>query len=121
MLALMGFAALYPSYKSKKIGGPGGPPIASSADRSRQALPLACRTLVFEDRAEQLPALAVELHHLQLLVDAIIVRSGVGKDARQRQIELDILQAGRLLHDVLAGEIVAAHLEDMNHQLRGRI
>jgi hypothetical protein len=31
VLAVMGFAALSPSYK--KIGGPEGPPIASSADR----------------------------------------------------------------------------------------
>src|SRR3954466_12580638 len=121
MLALMGFAALYPSYKSKKIGGAEGPPIASSADRFRQALPLACRALVLEDRAEQFPALAVELHHLQLLVDAVIVRRGVGDDARQRQIELDVLEAGRLLHDVLAGEIVAARLEHVDQQLRGRI
>jgi hypothetical protein len=29
--AMMGFAALYPSYK--KIGGPEGPPIAFTADR----------------------------------------------------------------------------------------
>jgi hypothetical protein len=30
----------------------------------------------------------------------------------------DILQAGGLLHDVLAGEIVAALLENLHHRLR---
>src|SRR5262245_39440184 len=139
----------------KKIGGPGGPPIASSADRSREGprlerfrakwIPvrvkktrqnknlepgsdsirtekaLAGGALVFEDRAEQFPALAVELHHLQLLVDAIVVRRGVGDDARQVQVELDVLEAGRLLHDVLAGQIVAARLQHMDQQLRGGV
>src|SRR5262245_20795683 len=139
----------------KKIGGPGGPPIASSADRSREGprlerfrakwIPvrvkktrqnknlepgsdsirtekaLAGGALVFEDRAEQFPAFAVELHHLQLLVDAIIVRRGIGEDAGQRQIEHDVFEAGGLLHDVLAGQIVAADVWYLNHQLRSRI
>src|SRR5581483_7519767 len=86
----------------------------------RQAV-LARSTRVLEDRAEQLPALAVELHHLQLLVDAIVLGRGVVDDARQREIELDVLQAGRLLHDVLAGQVVAAGLQHMDQELRGRV
>src|SRR4051794_14848752 len=80
---------------TKKSAAPEGrrsllPPIVSIG-----LLRLARRALVLEDRAEQFPALAVELHHLQLLVDAVIVRRGVGDDAGQRQIELDVLEAGR--------------------------
>ena len=83
-----GHAALLPTLRRpKKIGGPEGPPIASSADRFDGSSRLARRAGVLEDRAEQFPALAVEPHHLQLLVDAIVVRRGVGDDARQRQIE----------------------------------
>src|SRR6185437_15431381 len=66
---------------------------------------LARCALVLEDRAEQFPALAVELHHLQLLVDAVIIRRGVDGDARQQQIELNVLQAGGLLQHVLAGQV----------------
>ena len=39
------------------------------------------RTRILHDRAEQLPAFAVELHHLHLLVDAVVVRPGVDLDA----------------------------------------
>src|SRR6185312_6921467 len=69
---------------------------------------------VLEDRAEQLPALAVELHHLELLVHPIVGGRGVVEDARQRQVELNVLQVSGLLHHVLAGEIVAALFEDMD-------
>src|SRR6202035_5504918 len=74
--------------------------------------PLTGRARVLEDRAEHLPALAVELHHLQLLVDAVVVRRGVADNSGQREVELDILQVGRLFEDVLAGQIVAALLQD---------
>ena len=36
---------------------------------------------ILDDRAEQLPTLAVELHHLHLLVDAIVGRGRVGDHA----------------------------------------
>src|SRR5215204_7674910 len=55
---------------------------------------------ILDDRAEQFPALAVELHHLHLLVDAVVGRRGVGDHAGQRQAADEVLQAGRLLHDV---------------------
>src|ERR1700730_4584727 len=69
---------------------------------------------VLDDRAEQLPALAVELHHLHLLVDAVIGRRRMGGHAGQRQAAGEVLQTGRLLHDVFAREIVAALTQDMH-------
>jgi hypothetical protein len=68
---------------------------------------------VLDDRAEQLPALAVELHHLHLLVDAVIGRRRVGGRAGQSHAAREVLQAGRLLHDVFARQIVAALTQDM--------
>src|SRR5262245_58814788 len=88
---------------------------------SKLASTLARWTRVLENRAEQLPALAVEAHHLLLLVDAVVVRRGVALDARQREVELDILQIGRLFQHVLARQVVAALLEHMDQELRGRI
>ena len=74
-----------------------------------------------DDRPEGLPVLAVELHHLQLLVDAVVGRRGRDRNSRQQQIELDIVQAGGLLQHVLAGQLVAALLEHLNQQLRGDV
>ena len=59
----------------------------SAAQMGRRSLLSGCERLarragVLEDRAEQFPALAVELHHLQLLVDAVIVRRGVDRRCR---------------------------------------
>ena len=62
----------------------GDPPIDPSC--------LTGRAGILDDRAEQLPALAVELHHLHLLVDAVIGRRGVGHHAGQRQAAGDVLQ-----------------------------
>src|SRR5438270_14001760 len=75
------------------------------------------RTCILDDRAEQLPALAVELHHLHLLVDAVVVQPGVDLHAGQRQARGIALDAGDLLHDVLAREVVAALLEPLRQQL----
>src|ERR1700730_4803583 len=56
-------------------------------------------------RPEQVPAFALELHHLKLLQRRKIGRAGLDLGARQIDADLEI-QVGRLLHDVLAGEIV---------------
>src|SRR5689334_12848417 len=72
-----------------------------------------------DDWAEADPALAVEAHHLQLLVEPVVGRCGVDRHAGQRQIGDDTLQAGRLLHDVLAREVVAAALENLDQHLCG--
>src|ERR1700716_2832041 len=76
---------------------------------------------ILDDRAEQFPPLAIELHHLQLLVDAVIGRRGAAGDTGQEYIALNVLQAGGLLHDVLAGEVVAAACEYFDQQLRGHV
>src|ERR1700694_3165613 len=107
---------------------PGTSPAMTELCRSLSESAPAKRTIksaagggILDDRAEQFPALAVELHHLQLLVDAIIGRRGAADDAGQGQIEMNVLQAGGLLHDVLAGEIVAAARKHLDQQLRGRV
>src|SRR3569832_1373739 len=77
--------------------------------------------LTGDDVTEQLPLLALESYHLELLDRSKIVRRGVDLDAGQQRVGLEILQARRLSHDVLAGEIVAAHLKHLHHGLRGGI
>src|SRR5262249_34531376 len=67
--------------------------------------------------AEQLPTSAVEFLKLHLLDRIEIVGAGVERDARQQKRQLQIMKARRLLHLVLAGEIVAAHLEDFDQGL----
>ena len=69
--------------------------------------------------AEQLPALAVEFCELHLPDRAEIGRRRVDLHARQHHRQLEILDVGRLPHDVLAGEIVAALLEHLHHVRRG--
>src|SRR3982751_348909 len=93
--AILEFAAA----ESKTAGAVTG----HCAGRNQFAWPLAVLAagIVHENRPKAFPALAVELHHLQLLVDAIVVRRGIADDSRQRKIELDILEIGGLLHDVL--------------------
>ena len=70
--------------------------------------------------AEQLPGLAVEPHQLHLLDREVVVGAGVDLDAGQHQVGVEVLQAGRLLHHVLTGEIVAALLQHLHHGLRQR-
>ena len=56
-----------------------------SAGISPRPRSLAPRSGILDDRAEQLPALAVEPHHLHLLVDAVVGWRGIGDHAGQRQ------------------------------------
>src|SRR4051812_9488950 len=101
-----------PSFAAPRTWMPGTSP---GMTRLRQLLPrLTRRTRVLDDRSEQLPALTVELHHLHLLVDAIVVRPGADLDAGQREARRVALDAGDLLHDVLTGQIVAALLQDLH-------
>ena len=71
--------------------------------------------------AEQLPALALELHQLQLRDRRKVGRRGVDLDARQQAAKLEVLDARRLLHDVLARQVVAAGLQHMHEALRDGI
>src|SRR3954453_2021934 len=67
--------------------------------------------------SEQLPLLALELLELKLADRREIGRRGVDLDARQQRLGAEVLQARRLLYDVLAREIVAALLQDLNQRL----
>src|SRR5688572_28930631 len=71
--------------------------------------------------AEEDPALAVELRELLLLDRGVIGRAGVDLDARQQQRELDVLQTRRLLHDVLAAQVVSRLLQHVHHRLGDRV
>src|SRR6476659_3841351 len=70
---------------------------------------------------KQFTVFTVESRHLHLLDGEIVGRAGVDLDARQQQPEFEVLEVGRLPHDVLAGELVAALLEHLNHGLRCQI
>src|ERR1700687_5077632 len=58
--------------------------------------------------SKQLPAFSIEPRHLHLLVEMIVGRRAGDHDTRQRQVEDYILEAGGVLHDVLAGEVITA-------------
>src|SRR5260370_30285987 len=68
-------------------------------------------------RSEQLPALAREAHHLQLLERREIGRAGLDPGSGQIHADLEV-QVGRLPHDVFAGEVVAALSQDLLQSLR---
>src|SRR3984957_20140156 len=86
-----------------------------------RALQALVAQIVGDDGAEQVPLLALEPHHLQLLDRGEVGRPGVDLDARQQRVGLEILQARRLLHDVLAREIVAALLQHLHQRLRDAV
>src|SRR5216683_3700638 len=71
-----------------------------------------------DDVAEQVPLLAVEFHQLKLADRREIIRAGIDLDAGQQDFGPEILQVSRLLHDVFASEIVAAHLKNLHQGLR---
>src|SRR5215469_2918719 len=59
---------------------------------------------------KQIPACAVESRHLHLFDRREIGRAGVGRDTWQEHRHGEIMQAPGLLHDVLAGQLIAALL-----------
>src|SRR6266850_380967 len=66
--------------------------------------------MAVDDRAEQLPVLAGEFHHLHLFDRIEVRRRGLDADSRDISVDLEI-EIGNHLHDVLAGEFVAAPLQ----------
>src|SRR5258708_26941499 len=74
-----------------------------------------------DDVAEALPGLALEFHELNRGDRSEVSGAGIDLDARKQAAELKSLDAGRLLHDVLAREIVAAGLQHMHDTLRDRV
>src|SRR3954453_15633970 len=110
-------SAKYRNSSLNEIGDPARPP--SVWTRDGQAL--AGRAGVLDDRAEQLPALAVELHHLHLLVYALVGRGRIRDHAGQGEAADEVLQIRGLPHHVFTREIVAALTQDMHQQFRGPI
>src|SRR6478736_5173675 len=80
-------------------------------------IPGYARERAFDDVADRLPGIAVELHQAQLLDGTEIRRPGVDGDARQRHRALVVPQRRRLPHDVLAREVVAALAQDLEQGL----
>src|ERR1019366_3977446 len=74
-----------------------------------------------DDIAEQLPPLALEALQLKLADRGEDGRRGVDLDAGQQDFGAEILEACGLLHDVFAGEVVAALLQHLNQGLRDAI
>jgi hypothetical protein len=73
--------------------------------------------LATDDIAEQFPTLALEFPELKLLDRSEVSRAGVDRDAGQEPFQLQTLDASGLLHDICAGNIVAAFFENINHRL----
>src|ERR1700739_112113 len=65
------------------------------------------------DVTEQFPLLTLEALHLQLGDRGGVGGRGVDLDAGQQRVRRKVLQARRLLHDVGAGEVVAAHFQHL--------
>src|SRR5439155_26293547 len=66
-----------------------------------------------DDLAEQFPLLALEELHLELGNRREIGRAGVDLDAWQQRVRREVLQVRGLLHEIGAGEIVAAHFQNL--------
>jgi len=64
---------------------------------------------------------AIETHHLHLRDWRKSGRADVDCDSWQQQSELQILEVGRLPHNILTREIVSALLQDLNERLGGQI
>src|SRR3984957_12107161 len=87
-------------------------------DRSGRTRDASAADVAGDDLAEQIPFLALEFLQLELGDRGEVGGAGVNLDARQQAAELQIPHTGRLLHDVLAREIVAAVLQHVHEALR---
>src|SRR5262252_11015798 len=67
-----------------------------------------------QDRTEWNVTLAIEAPHLGLPDRREIGRAGIDRDAGQQHRQFEMLQVSRLLHHILAGQLVAALLEHLN-------
>src|SRR6476620_5146439 len=68
--------------------------------------------------AEPHPALAVELDQLLLGDRIVLIGTGIDLDPGQQHWQLEVLQVGRLLDDVLARKIIAGLFQDLDRGLR---
>src|SRR5258708_7276296 len=71
-----------------------------------------------DDVTEALPGLALESLKLNRGDRGKVSGAGIDLDARKQKAELQISDAGRLLHDVRSREVVAAGLQHMHQALR---
>src|SRR5690348_7172664 len=74
-----------------------------------------------DDLAVRHPTRAVEPRELLGLEREEVVGPGVHLDPGARERQLQVLQVRRLLHHVLAREVVAALLEHLHQRLRGAV
>src|SRR2546430_7222557 len=111
----------YPSY-CRKRKPPQGASLARvyglvSADRRMRS----AAHVAGDDVAEQFPPLALEPLQLQLADRGEVGRRGIDGDAGQQDFGAEVLEVGRLLHDVCTGEVVVALLEHLDHCLRDAV
>src|SRR5437763_12760267 len=91
------------------------PCIVTASSRGPRSL------LVRDHLAEELELVAVEALELHRFDRRIVVRAGADRDTRQQRIDAEALQARRLLHDVVAGEVVTALLQHLLERRRYRV
>src|SRR6266403_3846912 len=103
-----------PSRKSPLRRGRRGP---SLVEQGWEPLRTSVAEFAADDVPEQFPFLALEPHHLKLLDRGEVGRRGADRHAGQQGVGRKLLQARRLLHDVFAGQIIAAHLKNLHHGL----
>ena len=79
------------------------------------------RIFVRNDIAEQFPALTFEACHAHRLDRVEIRRAGVDLDPLEHHRQLDVLQIGRLPHDIGARKIIAALFEHHGEEIGDRV
>src|ERR1700744_2656605 len=114
-------SARQPANKKPPASQARGASFSRRPRKPRRGIPKLIAQIAGDDLAEQVPLLALEAHHLELADRREVGRRGVDLDARQQRVGLEILQARRLLHHVLAREIVAALLQHLHQRLRHAI
>jgi hypothetical protein len=67
------------------------------------------------------PSTAGEPHHLHLLERRVIARAGVGDDARDQHRDLQAFEGRRLLHHIVAGQVVTAFSQDLDHRVGDQV
>src|SRR6266481_7625531 len=74
-----------------------------------------------DDISEKLPLFSLQSNHAHLFDRSEVRSTGVDRNSRKQDVGSEIRQAGGLLHDVFAGEVIAALLQNSGHGLRDGI
>src|SRR5258707_453927 len=80
--------------------------------------PLLLSASALHQLAEQDPAVAPKLHHVELIDRRIVRRAGVYGNAWQQDVRFYAPQTGGLLHDILPRQIVSALAQNVFQRLR---